>query len=160
MAYLGAVAVTLAMYLVWREYSHFLDGQLAWCRCFLRALGDYRNKMKCYMDTPTKWAGEYSDGHLSSCGFLERLEKEGNFKSAYTSACPSAHMSDSTDEILSSCFQRLGDGYLDTELEALSVAIDGLTREEARLSENVYKKRRASGAMLGAFAMGIVILII
>ena len=69
-------------------------------------------------------------------------------------------LTDTTEDALNSCFERLGDGYLDTELEVIEQALEKLSREEGRISEDLLKRRKAAGAVLGAFASGIIILII
>lgn len=159
MAYFGAVSIVFAVYLIWREYSSFLDGELSWCRGFLKALCDYRDKVRCYMITPSDWAADYSDERLSSCGFLGFLLEGSDFMTAYKNSDKPLCLTDATDSALTSCFSRLGEGYLDTELEALGVAVDKLTAEEKGLSESLAKRRKALGAMLGAVASGIVILV-
>lgn len=159
MSYFGAVLIILAAYTLWREYSEFLRTQLSACRCYLGAISDYREKIRCFARTPAEWASEYSDKALSDSGFLQALRESGNFAAAYEASGVKQVISGSVDEILRSCFDRLGEGYLDTESEILSAAINKLTREEAKISEAFHKRRKAAGAMLGACACGIVIFI-
>ena len=159
MAYLGAIAVILGVYMAWRGYVAFLDEELSSIRAFLTAVTDYRDKMKCYMDTPTEWAIDYSDERLLECGFLNLLRDGADFRMAYRESRAAVILTDAADKALSSAFDRLGEGYLDTELEVLGVAIDKLAGEERALSSALGKRRRAAGAVLGAFASGIVILI-
>lgn len=160
MIYFGAVAVIFGAYMLWREYAVFLDKELLWCRAFVRALSDYREKIKCYMDTPSSWASGYGDRYLSECGFLGRLADGDDFLEAYRISRDGLILTDTVEEVLNSCFERLGDGYLDTELEVLELTLDKLSREEGRISEELSKRRKAAGAVLGAFAFGIIILII
>ena len=159
MAYLGAVAVISAVYMIWREYSSMLTGELEWCRRFLKALTDYRDKIRCYMDTPSRWAAEYSDCKLRDCGFLTYLGECGDFRRAYSRANVSMKVSADADATLKTCFDRLGEGYLETELETLGTAIEQLKRIEEGLSVSYSKRRKAVGALLGAFASGVVILV-
>lgn len=159
MAYFGAVAIAFVVYIIWREYSAFLDGELSWCRCFLSALTDYRDKVRCYVETPRAWARDYSDARLSGCGFLDLITSGADFLEAYRECARSPYLTEATDSALSECFDRLGRGYIDTELEVLGIAIDKLTVEEHRLAESLAKRRKALGATLGAVASGIVILI-
>ena len=160
MLYFGAIAVIIGTYMLWREYASYLDRELLICRSFLRALTDYREKMKCYMDVPSSWAQGYYDESLAECGFLDALKSGSDFKDAYGETREKLSAGNAVDEALISCFTRLGEGYLDTELETLDVAIAKLTREESRLSDNLSKKRKATGAVLGACALGVVILVI
>ena len=160
MAYFGAVAVILAAYMTWRVYSESLSGELDLCKRLLAAITDYRDKVKCYMDIPKKWAAEYYDDKLSRCGFLPHLAGGGDFESAYSRLKTSMTVSDEMDSVLTECFERSGEGYLDTEIEILNLAIGKLEVEERRLSEAFSGKKKAVGAMLGAIASGIVILAI
>lgn len=160
MLYFGAIAIIIGAYMIWREYASYLDGELLSCRAFLRALTDYREKMKCYMDVPSSWAEGYFDEYLTKCGFLDMVKSGVDFAEAYRLSRENISVTDSVDEILVSCFARLGEGYLDTELETVEIAIGKLMREDERLSENLLKRRKATGALLGACALGIVILII
>ena len=160
MVYFGAILVIFGAYTVWREYALFLDKDLLWCRTFLAALTDYREKVKCYMNTPAMWADGYTDKLLCECGFLDKLVDGANFSEAYADIRKLTHLTDNADAILSSCFERLGEGYLDVEIEILESAIDKLSREEKELAESLAKRRKAVGAMIGAFAVGMIILII
>ena len=159
MVYLGAVSIISAAYMLWREYSKFLDGEITWCRCFLAALTDYREKVKCYIETPDGWAREYTDEQLSSCGFLGYLADGQGFTAAYRKSEKPPYVTEATDSALSVCFARLGEGYIDSELETLNAVIDKLGTEDKRLSEALVKRRRALGAVMGAIASGIVILV-
>ena len=160
MSYLGAIAVIIGVYMIWREYSLFTGREVLVCRSFSRAVMDYREKMICYMVSPGDWAENYSDECLSEMGFLESLREGANFKEAYGAVCDKLCITDELNSVLSGCFDRLGEGYLETELKTLDVAIEKLRCEEIRLSESVSKRRKATGAVLGAFAVGTVILII
>ena len=157
MAYFGAVAVILAAYMTWRVYSESLFGELDMCKRFLAALTDYRDKIRCYMDTPQKWASEYSDGELIRCGFLSSLADSGDFALAYGVLKEAVTVGQEIDSILTECFERLGAGYLDTEVEILNLAIDKLKTEQTGMRDAFCVKKKAVGAMLGAVASGIVI---
>lgn len=159
MSYIGAAAIIFATYMMWREYSAFLLRGVDACRSYLAAMRDYRERVRCYMQAPGSWATEYSDDNLSDCGFLPHLSESGDFRRAYELSADKGYLTDEADGILKDCFERLGEGYLDTELGTLDLAIDKLSREEERLSESFVKRRRAAGAVLGAIASGTVILI-
>ena len=160
MQYIGVFALVYAAFSVWRGYSSYLDTELLWCRAFLRAIKDYRERMRCFLSSPADWALTYEDEHLFECGFLSSLRDGSDFCSAYRVAADKIFLPDEVDGILSALFDRLGDGYLEGELEAVSAVIERLCEEDARLSADVTRKRKAVGAMLGAFTLGIVILII
>ncbi|MBQ7343458.1 MAG: hypothetical protein IJW53_01695 [Clostridia bacterium] len=160
MSYIGALAVIFAAFLIWKEYVSYLDGELAGCRAFLSALKDYRERVRCYLISPSEWASTYNDDLLTECGFLASVLEGVDLPRAYSSARESLNLSEDVDEILKECFGRLGNGYLDTELAVLDLAISGLAEIESQSSPEVRNKRRAAGALLGACVSGIVIIII
>ena len=160
MVYIGAIALVCATFMIWREYSSYLGGELAVCRSFLAAVCSYREGMRCYLSGPAEWAGGYEDEHLEECGFLVSLREGAGFKNSYAVCRDKLCSSDELDAILTALFERIGDGYLDAELEIISAAIEKLTELESRLNGDLPRKRKAVGAMLGAFVLGIVILII
>ena len=160
MIYLGAFAVISGVFLLWRAYCSYLSAELSDTRAFLRALSDYRERMKCYLEPPSAWAASYADDRLESTGFLPRLVNGEELTSAYLESRAAYYLSERADGVLTSCFSRLGEGYLDTELEIIESSIASLAEEERQMSEEIKARERAAGALLGAFAVGIVILII
>ena len=146
--------------MTWREYSALLGSELLWCRTFIGALSDMREKMRCYLDSPRAWAEGYKGGALEECGFLDLLRGGVGIADAYEGSRAGRNLSDVSDDILTDCFSRLGDGYLDTELSLIDAAIDKLSAEEKRAAAELPRKRKAMGAVLGACACGIVILVI
>ena len=159
MVYIGALAVIFAAFMIWREYAGYLDRELYWCREFLGAIRDLREKMKCYLDSPCEWAREYKSEALLRCGFRDKLLQGEDILVAYKSS-RDVCLSDKAGEILESCFEHLGEGYIDTELESIELAIAKLTEEEKCASAEIGRKRKVAGAFIGAFASGIVILVI
>ena len=159
MVYIGALAVIFSAFMIWREYVGYLDRELFWCREFLGAIKDLREKMKCYLESPTEWAREYKSESLSRCGFLDKVRAGEDVLSAYRSLSEVC-LSDKVDEILVGCFEHLGEGYIDTELENIELTISRLGNEETSASSEIGRKRKVAGALLGAFASGIVILVI
>ena len=160
MVYIGAFAVMLAAFLIWREYTSYLQLELYWCREFLDAIKDLREKMKCYLDSPLEWAKSYRGDALAKCGFLDGLKAGGNMLEVYKNTRKETCLSEKSNEILENCFGRLGEGYIDTELETIELAIAKLSEEEKNASFELTRKRRVAGAFLGACASGIVILVI
>lgn len=160
MKYIGICAVIFSVFMIWRSYTSYLACELGYTSAFLRALRDYREKMKCYLSSPSEWARGFSDEELSAIGFTERVRDGESLISAYRAVKHGIFLSKKTDEILTSCFERLGEGYLDTELEALETAISKIESEEAMIAEEMPKRQKAAGALLGACAVGTVILII
>lgn len=160
MVYIGAFAVMLAAFLIWREYSEYLECELYWCREFLGAIKDLREKMKCYLDSPSEWASGYDSEGLFKCGFLDELVSSADVLGAYKSTRKEVCLSEQADEILENCFERLGEGYIDIELETIENAIARLDEEEKNESFELTRRRRVAGAFIGACAAGIVILVI
>ena len=158
MLYLGAMTVIFAAFLIWKEYSSYLSGQLQICRSFLDALRDFSEKVRCYLTSPKEWAGEYSDEHIQ--GFLDAVGGGESLLLAYAKEKSGWCIAQSFDDALVACFSRIGDGDLTAEIGTLEIAIGKLSRAESTLAEELVKKRKAVGAILGACASGIVILII
>ena len=159
MVYIGALSVIIAGFMIWREYVVYLDRELYWCRELLFAIKDLREKMKCYLKSPCEWAREYENEALSRCGFLDKLRQGEDIFVAYKSS-RDVCLSDKAKDILEGCFEHLGEGYIDTELESIELAIAKLSEEEKYASAEIGRKQRVAGAFLGAFASGIVILVI
>ena len=160
MSYIGAFVVIFATFLIWREYVSYLERGHSYCRAFLHALGDYRERVRCYLDSPLAWALGYEDDKLMECGFLKAVREGGEMSWAYSSSRQSLCLDYRVDGILSECFERLGNGYLDTELATLDLAISRLTEAESESLTELSRKRKVAGAFLGAFASGVVIMII
>lgn len=160
MSYLGVSLIIFSAFLIWREYSSFLQSELAETEAYLCALRDYREKMSCFLLTPTQWALGYRDELLEERGFLPSLREGEGIAESFLKARESARLSDEADGIISDCFGRLGEGYLECELDALDGAIGRLSSEKERAAEELSKKKRALGVALGACVSGIAIMII
>lgn len=160
MPYIGAVALIIAAFMIWREYCLFLDAQLGLCRAYIRALSDLKEKMKSYLTPIRDWAREYDDGLLSECGFLGAIREGGGVREAYLSSTMRDRLPEGADEKLISLFSRLGGGYLEGEVESLDGTISGLAAIELEASGERIKRKRAVGALIGAVVLGIVIMII
>ena len=158
--YLGVMAVIFAAFYVWRIYVSYLEGSHRISRAFLGALMDLKEKIRCYLDSPRAWSEVYRDPLLEECSFLPRVRDGEDLLAAYGGAREHVTLPSGIDEVLVACFSRLGDGYLDTELEAIGTSIDKLRSEVDRLGDELTKKRKVAGALIGACASGIVILVI
>lgn len=160
MPYIGAVALMIAAFMIWREYCLFLDGQLGLCRAYIRALSDLRDKMRSYLTPICDWAREYDDTLLLDCGFLGAVRDGQGVREAYLSSSMRDRLPCGADERLTSLFSRLGGGYLEGEVESLDGAISGLRAIELEASGERMKRKRAVGALIGAAVLGTVIMII
>jgi hypothetical protein len=160
MIYIGAFIVIFAAFSVWRCYSSFLLEELDCTRAFLGALSDYREKMKCYLRSPVDWAKDYLQSASPIADFLGRVRDGELLITAYTDSREGYYLPKNADEVLKSCFSRLGEGYLETELEVIEGAVAELSQIEKGMADEIGKRQRASGALLGAFAVGLVILVL
>ena len=159
MRFLGAFSIISAALLAWRSYRAYLIEELGFVRAFLGALEDYRRGVGCYLEPLSRWAESYADERLSAVGFFDGL-REGDAGAAYKAVSSKCYLPDKVDEILDHTFSRLGAGYLEGELAVLDDAIARLSREEKRIAEELSKRQKVAGALLGAFAVGAVILVI
>ena len=160
MIYIGAFIVIFAAFSVWRCYSSFLLEELDYTRAFLGALCDYREKMKCYLRSPVDWASDYPENDSPISDFLGRVRDGERLITAYTDSFDGYYLPKRVHEVLMSCFSRLGEGYLETELEVVESAVGELSLIERGMTDEISKRQRASGALLGAFAVGLVILVL
>ena len=159
MRFFGAFSIISAALLAWRSYRAYLIEELGFVRAFLGALEDYRRGVGCYLEPLSRWAESYADERLSAVGFFDGL-REGDAGAAYKAVRSKCYLPDKVDEILDYTFSRLGTGYLEGELAVLDDAIARLSREEKRIAEELSKRQKVAGALLGAFAVGAVILVI
>ena len=160
MTYIGTLTVIAAVLFAWRTYCAFLHEELSDTRAFLNALRDYREKMKCYLDSPAAWAHGYTVEPLASSEFIKRVAGGEPISSAYSDTRDAFCLPCDIDEVISDCFSRLGEGYLDTELAALDGAISRIAEREGRMADDIARRTKVAGALLGACAVGIVILVI
>ena len=158
--YLGAVSVLMAAFYVWKSYVSYLEGEHKTCLVFLTALTDLRERMRCYLDSPRRWAQDYSDPLLDEYGFLHRVREGGDVSAAYREVRDELLLPKTVDALLDGFFLRLGEGYIDAELEAISLTIDKLKSAIEGEALELTRRRRVAGALIGACASGIVILVI
>ena len=159
LAYIGALFIILTALGAWRAYRAFLSEQLAYTRALLVALEDYRDKMRIYLTSPSDWAAEYVDDRLESVGFLDRVRAGDSFAVAYAASCGACYLPRGVDTVLASLLSRLGEGYLEGELELVGTALSRLSDEEARMKDEYVKRERVAGALLGACAVGVMIFV-
>ena len=155
----GCFLIISAALLAWRSYRAYLIEELDFVRAFLGALEDYRRGVGCYLEPLSRWAESYADERLSAVGFLDGL-REGDAGAAYKAVRNRCYLPDKVDKMLDCTFSRLGMGYLDGELAVLDDAIARLSSEEKRIAEELSKRKKVAGALLGAVAVGAVILVI
>ena len=159
MRYVGALTIIFSVLVAWRGYCAYLLRQLTDTRAFLCAVEDYREKVKCYLLSPMDWAGKYRDDRLSECGFLSRVAEGEDILSAYRFARGGCYLPAKVDSALELCFSDFGAGNLDTEIEKLNAALSRLRSEEKDMSDNIASRGKVAGALLGACAVGVVILV-
>ena len=155
MSYLGALAVILSAFLIWREYSSYLNKELITCSSLLNAIRDLGEKMRCYLSSPREWAEVYTDELLDP--FLRELRSGETLLGSFKKLCCSTYIPKHLTDLMDQLFSRLGEGSLETELESIASVIKKLEQEESRMKEDFVKKRKVAGAILGACASGMVI---
>ena len=158
MTYIGALLVIFAAFTVWRVYCSYLFEESNMLRAFLHAICDYRDNMKCYLKSPKEWADHYSEDIPTE--FISAVRNGEGLLKAYLKTEGRGYLPKDIDCALEECFSHLGEGYLETELVITEAAIDKLTAEEKLLYGELGKKKKTVGALIGAFAVGLIILII
>ncbi len=158
MTYIGALLLVAAAVAIYRAYGGFLEEELRTAGAFLCALESYREGVRCYLTSPASWAEGYRDELLASSGFLSGILQGESFSSSYRLARSTLFISKEIDAVLDSCFLRLGEGGLANEVEVLSSAIEKLRDGQEAAARGVTSRKSAAGALLGACAVGVVIL--
>jgi hypothetical protein len=119
-----------------------------------------RDRMECYLETPSSWIDEFEYCELERIGFVSDIREGGDLLSAYEKRKSALCIGKEAENIISNMLSELGDGYLGTELNIINSALDKLSKIESAVSSERENKARAAGALLGAVAAGVVILII
>lgn len=160
MVFLGAVMLAAATFVLWREYAAYLKKGVDELSGFLAFIRNMKERMECYLELPADWAGGFRSPELEGSGFLFYVREGMDVGEAYEKCENSLCICDEAKDALRALFDRFGEGYLDTELSFIKSSIEKLSEIEASLKIENGNKIKAVGAMLGAVAMGIVILVI
>ena len=160
MRYFGIFILICAVFLIWRCYCGYVEDEAKMSRAFLFALRDYREKIKCYLISPSEWASGYGDEALRASGFTDKIKSGETMITAYLDTRSGMYLPMVVDEALKSCFMRLGEGDAYAEVETLESTIAVLEGEVKTINEQLPKRQKAVGALLGACAVGVVILMI
>ena len=160
MVIFSGILLILVAFLLWREYSLYLKREESELCEITRFVRNMRDRMACYLELPSAWAGEYSSDVLERVGFLPKIRSGEDVSLAYEGIKEQLLLDPDISDELSTLFAGLGDGYLEGELALVDKTIAKLDSAGARLAPEIKNKTRAAGAMLGALAMGAVILII
>lgn len=153
----GAIMLGVSL-AVWRAYVDFLHRQREACRVFLDLLRDLRDKTYCYLESAREWASRTA--RRDAYGFTDMVGSGVGLLEAYEACRESLYLPREADEALVEYFTRAGGGYLDGELMAADRAIERLAALDAASGEETARRTRVAGALLGALAAGIVIMIL
>ena len=160
MLFVGVLILICCLFFAWREYAIYLGREMRETSELLAFLKHMRERMSCYLEPISAWIGEYSTPELERLGFIAALRGGEDIRSVFDNClsemCVSQEVSDAFKETL----REMGDGYLDTELDALGAAVDRLTTLGERVNDDYRNKIKASGAMLAAVAIGVAVLVI
>ena len=127
---------------------------------FLAFIRNMKERMECYLELPADWAVGFKSPELERTEFLLYVRDGMNVAEAYEKCESSLCICDEAKDTLKALFDRFGEGYLDTELSLIKSSIEKLSEIEASLKTENGNKIKAVGAMLGAVAIGIVVLVI
>lgn len=160
MFFIGVGILLCVAFLCWREYTAYLQRELDELSDFLFFIENMRDKMECYLQSPLSWVGEFSRPSLERLGFLDSLRCDGDLGAAYRACTDKLLIKSDASEVIGELFSRFGEGYLDTERGLIDSTIHKLSIIEGKLKDELKNKSRAAGAMIGAIAIGAVIMII
>ncbi len=157
---MGSAVLLGASFFIWRGYSRHLRREMRAIAAMLSALKDMRDKMTAYLTSPSEWAKKYSCEVLGESGFIDSVRDGDDLLCAYNRSKERLALPASADSLVCELFSHMGEGYLESETAALSFCIDKLDAISKTVSEDIDKKIKVAGAVIGAVGAGIIILII
>ena len=160
MVFIGASLLILFAFLVWKEYAGYLNKGTRELEEFVRFIETMKERMECYLETPGVWVPDFTADELERLGFLESIRNGNDVNTAYAECKDLLCICNDAREILDELFSHLGNGYLDTELGIINSSLGKLTKIKDAFRTEKENKTKAMGAMIGAVAIGIIILIL
>ena len=160
MLFLGVLLLILLTFIVWREYAYCQRLRLSQLSEFLSFIKNMKERMECYLEAPGAWINGYESQELERIGFIKNIRERKELLVAYESCKEGLLIDNEASCVIEALFSELGEGYLDSELEVIESALEKLSRIEASMASESEKKIKTAGALLGAVAAGIVILVI
>jgi len=155
----GAVLVAAAGIFVSRLYSGYLVRRCDEGEAFLRLIEHISGEISRYLTPPAELLKGYSDKVLDSLGFTDTARSEG-FAAAFSSVRKKCALSEETAEILGKLFSGFGRDYKSGELARLDEAKTALSRAVTREREELSKNLKLGRVLIGAAALGIIILLL
>lgn len=160
MLFVGILMLICCLAFAWREYAAYLGREMRETDELLAFIKHIRERMNCYLEPISAWVGEYSTPELERLGFLGALRNGVDIKQAFADCSDKMCISSEVSDTFSNTLSEMGDFYLESELDALELAVDKLSAAQKRVNDDYKNKIKASGAMLAAVAIGAVVLVI
>ena len=160
MLFVGVLILIGCLFFAWREYALYLGREMRQTAELSAFLRHVRDRMNCYLEPISGWIGEYSTPELESLGFLATLRDGADIRGAFDACSGEMCVSSEVADVFFDTLCEMGDGDLERELSVLDEAVDKLSSVGGRVSEDYKNKIKASGAMLAAVAIGVVVLVI
>ena len=158
--FVGVLMLICCLFFAWREYAVYLGREMREITELLAFVKHIRERMSCYLEPISAWIGEYSTPELERLGFLGALRGGMDVKQAFADCLDKMCISPDVSDAFSDTLTEMGDAYLESELDTLDSAVDKLSTAQKRVNDDYKNKIKASGAMLAAVAIGVVVLFI
>ena len=160
MLFIGIFMLIGCLFFLWREYTIYLGREMRQTDELSAFLRYMRDRMSCYLEPISAWIGEYSTPELERLGFLGALRDGVDVREAFDNFSDEMCISREVIDAFSGAVRDMGEGDLEGEVSILNTAVDKLSSVGGRVSEDYKNKIKASGAMLAAVAVGVIVLII
>ena len=160
MTAVGGALLGCASLLLLKCYSSYVAARRDECLGFLSLLRELERGMSLYLDAPRLAVTRHKSDALERLGFLERLRDGATLAEAFMSVEGSLAMPPEAKRILTEYFSRLGGGYLDGELRALSRAISELEPIAKKESDDAVKRIKVAGVLIFSVTAGALILLL
>ena len=155
----GAVLVAAAGIFASRLYSGYLVRRCDEGEAFLRLIEHISGEISRYLTPPAELLKGYSDGVLDSLGFTEIARREG-VSAAFSAVKKKCALSDEALKILEKLFSGFGRDYKSGELARLDETRAALSRVVTREREELSKNLKLGRVLIGAVALGAIILLL
>ena len=160
MTAIGGAIIGCAALLLLRCYSAYINARRDECLGFLSLLKELERGMSLYLDTPSLVVTRHRCDALERLGFSERLREGATLAEAFLSIEGRLTMPEEAKRILAEYFARVGGGYLEGELRALSRAIAELEPIAIKEEDDAGKRIKVAGVLIFSVTAGALILLL
>lgn len=156
----GAILLIVVALYISREYEKYLGRRISEYRGLCSMIAHVEEMISKYLAHGDGLWRDFRCDALEKCGFLPAVREGKGLYSALESCSDKMSLSREAKERLSQSFKKLGRGYMDGELDNLSLLKDNLAEECERESIAAEKNIKVARALLLGGALTLVIMAI